>query len=722
MKKYLITLIPVVLLGWRQPGNPSSSGISTSPSVSLEEDLKPTTAQFRTEPLVLFFLSNHHYRKIPLTDSLSSVIYDKYLDDIDHGKMYFQAGDIAKFESYRHSFDDFLINGQLDVPFEIYNLFRKRYKERSDYIQEVLASNKSFDFTKDEMLDTDREKATYAPNKEALDALWYKYIKSEALDLKLAGKADSSSITTLRDRYKNRDRALARIRSEQVFQMYMNAYAESLDPHTSYMSPSTADRFNQDMSQSLEGIGAVLREDGNYIKIVDVIPGGPAFKGKQVNKEDKIIAVAQGDEGKMVDIVGWFVDDAVKLIKGPKGTVVRLQIVAANSLPNTPPKEIRIVREKIKLEEQRAKKEVITITQNNKDFKIGVIDIPMFYRDFEGAQHREKEFSSTTRDVQKLITELKGENIDGIIIDLRNNGGGSLTEAISLTGLFINKGPVVQVKESQGEVEVQSDTDPMIAYNGPLAVMVNRFSASASEIFAAAIQDYHRGVIVGEQSYGKGTVQTLIDLKPSMLQQGRQADLATSGSLSVTGANEKLGNVKMTVAKFYRVNGSSTQLKGVMPDLELPSAFAANEYGEGSQSSALPWDQIASSKYEETKDIDKKIVDKLKDKYKQRLKSDAELKKLVEDLEAYRKAKDNKLVSLQETKRKEERDEAEKKRAALNQLGEDGGDEDEDATTKDTTKAKDAKKKDIYLKETGRILSDLVVITKESNLAGTKKK
>lgn len=716
MKKYLITLIPVVLLGWRQPGNPSSGGISVSSPVSLEEDLKPTTAQFRTEPLVLFFLSNHHYRKIPLTDSLSSVIYDKFLDDIDHGKMYFQAGDIAKFESYRYSFDDFLINGQLDVPFEIYNLFRKRYKERSDYIQEVLASNKPFDFTKDEMLDTDREKATYAKDKEALDALWYKYIKSEALDLKLAGKADSSSVTTLRDRYKNRDRALARIRSEQVFQMYMNAYAESLDPHTSYMSPSTADRFNQDMSQSLEGIGAVLREDGNYIKIVDVIPGGPAFKGKQVNKEDKIIAVAQGDEGKMVDIVGWFVDDAVKLIKGPKGTVVRLQIVAANALPNTPPKEIRIVREKIKLEEQRAKKEVITVTQNNKDFKIGVIDIPMFYRDFEGAQHREKEFSSTTRDVQKLINELKGENIDGIIIDLRNNGGGSLTEAISLTGLFINKGPVVQVKESQGEVEVQSDNDPMIAYNGPLAVMVNRFSASASEIFAAAIQDYHRGIIVGEQSYGKGTVQTLIDLKPSMLENLRRQTEVGSASSS-----EKLGNVKMTVAKFYRINGSSTQLKGVIPDLELPSAFAPNEYGEGSQSSALPWDQIASSKYEVTKDIDKRIVDKLNDKYKQRLKSDSDLKKLVEDLDAYRKAKDNKLVSLQETKRKQERDEAEKKRAALNQLGEDGGDEDED-TAKEADKSKDAKKKDIYLKETGRILSDLVVLSKEANLAGTKKK
>lgn len=703
MKKYLITLIPVVLLGWRQPGTPESARTTSSPvATTLEDDLKPTAVQFRTEPIVARLLRDYHYRKISLNDSLSSVIYNKYLDDIDHGKLYFLAGDVAKYEQYRYSFDEFLNSGELDIPFQIYNLFRKRYKERSEYIQQVLATDKPFDFTVDESLDTDRDKASYAKTTEELNDIWRKYIKSEALDLKLAGKPDSSAITTLRDRYKNRDRALARIRSEQVFQMYMNAFAESLDPHTNYMSPSTADRFNQDMSQSLEGIGAVLREDGNYIKIVDVIPGGPAFKGKQVNKEDRITAVAQGDEGKMVDIVGWFVDDAVKLIKGPKGTVVRLQILAANALPNTPPKEIRIVREKIKLEEQRAKKEVITISQNGKDFKVGVIDIPMFYRDFEGAQHREKEFSSTTRDVQKLITELKSENVDGIVIDLRNNGGGSLTEAISLTGLFINKGPVVQVKESMGEVEVQSDTDPMIAYNGPLAVMVNRFSASASEIFAAAIQDYKRGVVVGEQSYGKGTVQTLIDLN-----QYRPKE------------TEQLGKVKMTVAKFYRINGSSTQLKGVMPDIELPTAFAANEYGEGSQSSALPWDQIASSKYEPTNDIDGKVVSKLTEKYKHRLKSDEDLKKLLVDLEAYRKAKDNKLVSLQEVKRKKERDEAEKKRAALNQLGEDG-DEDEDSVS--TTKADPKKKKDIYLTETGRILADLAVLVKEQNLAGTKKK
>ena len=705
MKKYLITLIPVVLLGW-QRGPVQQNAIVTT-ETSLAEDIKPTAAQYKAEELSTRILSNYHYRKTKLNDSLSSAIFDKYIDGIDHGRLYFLASDMAEFEKYRYSFDDFLQKRELDVPFNMYNLFRKRYQERSEYIQTLLKTPKPFDYTVDETLNTDREKVAWAKSNDELNDTWRKYLKSEALDLKLAGKADSSVVKTMSDRYKNRDRGLSRIRTEQVFQMFMNAYAESLDPHTSYMAPTSADRFKQEMSQSVEGIGALLREEDNYIKIVEVIPGGPAFKGKQLKKEDKIIGVAQGDDGKFVDLVGWFVDDAVKLIKGTKGTVVRLQVLSADALSSTPPKEIRLVREKIKLEDSRAKKEIVSVNTGNKDYKIGVIDIPLFYRDFEGAQQKEKEFSSTTRDVQKLITELQAESVDGIVIDLRNNGGGSLTEAVSLTGLFINKGPVVQVKEGQGDIQVETDNDPMVAYNGPMAVMVNRFSASASEIFAAAIQDYKRGIIVGEQTYGKGTVQTLIDLNQWAPKE-----------------TDQLGQVKLTVAKFYRINGSSTQLKGVMPDLELPSAFKVNEYGEGSQPSALPWDQIASSKYESANNINDKIVGQLRDKYKQRLKSDEELKTLVKTLDEFKKARENKIVSLQEAKRKVERDEAEKKRAALKQLGEDAEDEDEDADPKVATEApKDVKKKkDIYITETGRMLADLIVISKEPSLAGAKKK
>jgi carboxyl-terminal processing protease len=707
MKKYLITLIPVVLLGWQR--GPDQQQMAALPGVetSMEEDIKPVPAQYKAEELTTRILSSYHYRKTKLNDSLSAAIFDKYIDAIDHGKLYYLASDIAAFDKYKNSFDDYLQKRELDVPFEMYNVFRKRYKERSEYIQTLLKETKPFDFSADESMNTDREKAVWAKSTEELNDTWRKYLKSEALDLKLSGKADTAVVGMLRDRYKNRDRALGRIRTEQVFQMFMNAYAESMDPHTSYMAPTSADRFKQEMSQSLEGIGALLGEEDNYIKIKDVIPGGPAFKGKQLKKEDKIIAVAQGDEGKMVDIIGWFVDDAVKLIKGPKSTVVRLQVISADALPGTPPKEYRLVREKIKLEEQRAKSEIVSINNANKNFKIGVIDIPLFYRDFEGAQHKEKEFSSTTRDVQKLITELQAANVDGIVIDLRNNGGGSLTEAVSLTGLFINRGPVVQVKEGQGEIEVQSDNDPSIAYDGPMAVMVNRFSASASEIFAAAIQDYKRGIIVGEQTYGKGTVQTLIDLNQWVPKE-----------------TDQLGQVKLTVAKFYRINGSSTQLKGVMPDLELPTAFKTNEYGEGSQPSALPWDQIASSRYEMTNNVNAKIIGQLQDKYKQRLKSDEELKTLVKTLDEFKAARENKVVSLQESKRKLERDEAEKKRTAMKQLGEDADDEDEDeADPKAAEAPKEVKKKkDIYLTETGRMLADLILISKEPSLAGTKKK
>jgi len=706
MKKYLITLIPVILLGWQRGPVQEKGTVNIAPTTSLEEDIKPIPAQYKAEELTTRILSSYHYRKLKLNDSLSAAIYDKYIDGIDHGHLYYLASDISGFDKYKLSFDDYLQSRELDVPFEIYNVFRKRYKERSDYIQALLKESKPFDYSVDESINTDREKAPWAKSADELNDTWRKYLKSEALDLKLTGKADTAVVSTLRDRYKNRDRALGRIRTEQVFQMFMNAYAESMDPHTSYMAPTSADRFKQEMSQSLEGIGALLGEENNYITIKEVIPGGPAFKGKQLKKDDKIVAVAQGDEGKMVDIVGWFVDDAVKLIKGPKSTVVRLQIVSADALAGNPPKEYRLVREKIKLEEQRAKKEIVSINSGKKDYKIGVIDIPLFYRDFEGAQHKEKEFSSTTRDVQKIITELQAENVDGIVIDLRNNGGGSLTEAVSLTGLFINRGPVVQVKEGQGEIEVQSDNDATIAYDGPMAVMVNRFSASASEIFAAAIQDYKRGIIVGEQTYGKGTVQTLIDLNQWVPKE-----------------TDQLGQVKLTVAKFYRINGSSTQLKGVMPDLELPTAFKTNEYGEGSQPSALPWDQIPSSKYEATTKINEKIVAQLKDKYNTRLKTDEELKTLVKTLDDFKKARENKMVSLQESKRKVERAEAEKKRAAMKSLGEDADDDEDAADTKVADAPKEVKKKkDIYLNETGRMLADLIVISKEPSLAGTKKK
>ncbi len=696
MKRYLIALASVLLLSL-QPDSSRSGNAALPPFKGAEDDLKPTVSQQKVEAYITKIFSGYHYRKFTLNDSLSSKMFDNYLDEMDRSKLYFLGSDVQYFEKYRNQLDDNLNNGNLDAAFEMYNTFRKRYKERSAYI-ETLLTNPKFDFASDESFNTDREKAEWAKNPEELNELWRKIIKNDALEIKLSGKSDSLVVSTLKDRYKNRDRNLGRIKSEQVFQMYMNAFCEVLDPHTRYFSPADSDRFKQEMYKSLDGIGAMLREDGNYIKVVSIVPGGAAFKDKRLKQDDKIVGVAQGDTGRIEDIVGWYVDDAVKKIKGTRGSVVRLQVISADALPNTPPKEIRLVREKINLQESRATKEIVTINQNKRDYKIGVINLPSFYRDFEAAGKREKDFASTTRDVQRMIDSLRLENIDGLVLDLRNNGGGSLTEAISLTGLFIPKGPVVQVKESTGETETYTDPDPSVVYDGPLAVLINRFSASASEIFAAAIQDYKRGLVIGEQTYGKGTVQTMVDLNQWMPRE-----------------TDKLGQVNITVQKFYRINGSSTQRKGVTPDVEFPSAFSAEEYGESSQPTALPWDQIASSRFDLSKSLNEKQVGKLKEKHQQRMKSDAELKKLVEELDLFRKARENKVVSLQETKRKKERDEAERKREALKKLSGDELDDDEDAPST-APKAK-KKKKDIYLLEASRVLTDYIIVGKSPSLA-----
>jgi len=695
MKSLLIALAPVLLLGLQPDDSRSRGVIASHPSAISEDDLKPTITQEKVEAYVTKIFSGYHYRKFGLNDSLSNKMYENYLNEIDRAKLYFLASDVQSFEKYRNQLDESLSNGDLTAAYDMYNTFRKRYRERSAYIDKLL-TKPAFDFTVDESFNTDREKVAWAKTPDELNEVWRKLIKNEALELRISGKADSSIVTLLKDRYKNRERNLGRFRSEQVFQMYMNAFCEVLDPHTRYFSPADSDRFKQDMYQALEGIGAVLREDGNYIKVVEVVPGGPAFKDKRLKKDDRIIGVAQGDEGKYEDIVGWYVDDAVKKIKGAKGTVVRLQVLAADALPSDPPKEIRLAREKVNLQTSRAKKEVVTITQNKHDYKIGIIQIPSFYRDFESAGKRDKDFASTTRDVQKLLDSLKAENVEGVVIDLRNNGGGSLTEAISLTGLFISKGPVVQVREQTGETEVQADLNPEVNYDGPLAVLTNRFSASASEIFAAAIQDYKRGIVLGEQTYGKGTVQTMVDLNQWIKDP------------------DKLGQINITVAKFYRINGSSTQRKGVSPDIEFPSAFSAAEYGESSQPTALPWDQIATTRYDLTKYLNEKQVEKLREKYQQRLKNEPELKTFVDELELFRKARENTVVSLQETKRKKEREEAEKKRQALKKL--ETEDEDDDETSV-ATKPADKKKKDIYMIETERILADYIALIKSPSMA-----
>jgi carboxyl-terminal processing protease len=609
---------------------------------------------------------------------------------LDPNKVYFLASDIEEVEKYRFTIDEQLNLGDLTSAFQIYNLYQKRMMERFAYVDKII--KQPMDFTIEETYQPDREKAAWAKSSADLDDYWRKDVKRQLLDWKIGGKADTTAVRELNDRYKRSAKYMARTRAEDVFQVFMNAYTDSIDPHTSYMIPKAAQEFNKDMAQSFEGIGATLRLEGDYVTIQDLVPGGPAFRSKQINPKDRIVGVAQGDEGAFVDVIGWFTDDAVKLIRGPKGTVVRLKILPGSGVTGSPTTEVRIVREKIKLEEQTAKKEILNFKQGASTYKLGLITIPMFYRDFEGARKREADFKSTSADVRKFLNEFKQEGIDGLVIDLRNNGGGSLIEAVELTGLFIPKGPVVQRKQSDGKISQEIDRDPAQVYDGPMAIMINRFSASASEIFAAAIQDYKRGIIVGEQSYGKGTVQSVIDLDNYM-------------------ANEKdpVGQLKITLEKFYRVNGSSTQHKGVSPDFALPSAFSAEEFGESSQPSALPWDMIPTTAYTPTNNIVAPALAQLQAAFQTRLKTKPDLIKLKQDFERWKKIKEQNSISLNMEKRKKELDEQKKKpdesQAVMDALGA----ADETPADKDKKeKAADKHAKDAYLKETQQILSDWI--------------
>lgn len=642
---------------------------------------------FREEQLFAnTVLTRYHFKKFVLNDSLSSLIFDRYLMALDPSKLYFVDSDIKKFEKFRFKIDDHLLDGDLDKAYEIFNIYRNRVFERINYAIDILQNE--FDFSIDEYLEIKRDSSNWALNENELNEIWRKRVKNDALNLKLAGKEWNSISETLKKRYESIRKAVAQTKSEDVFQLYMNSYTETIDPHSNYLLPITSDNFKIDMSRSLEGIGAQLQSEDDYTKVVEVIPGGPAFKSNLLHRDDKIIGVAQGEDGEMVDIVGWRVNDVVKLIRGPKGTIVRLLILQAADGPNAIPKEIKLVRDKVKLEDQSAKKQILEFKNGIHPYRIGVISIPAFYLDYEAAQRGERDYKSTTNDVRKLIQQLKNENINGIIIDLRNNGGGSLSEAVELTGLFIKDGPIVQVKHAFGNIDVQDDPDPSIVYDGPLAVLVNRFSASASEIFSAAIQDYGRGIILGEQTYGKGTVQNLIDLNRMM---GSNAN--------------RFGQVKITIAKYYRITGGSTQHLGVIPDIAFPSVIDANEFGESSEPSALPWDQIQSTAYNTYANI-AEFIPLLKSKHELRIKNDPLFQSYLEDVNESRQKRQRSLISLNETIRRKEKEEEDLKKER--QKNKDLESLSVRLVGKEELSEKDSTSKDALLNESAFILSDYI--------------
>ncbi|MEW6993856.1 carboxy terminal-processing peptidase [Colwelliaceae bacterium MEBiC 14330] len=575
-----------------------------------------------------------HYKKITIDDALSGEVFDRYIKQLDYARNVFLASDIAALQKHRLEFDTMLTRGKLDTAFNIYNLNMKRRLERYEYaisLLDVAGEKAPFDFSKDEVYTFDREDAPWPANQAELDELWRLKVKSDVLNLTLTKKKWPKIKEVLTKRYNYAIKRLKQSESEDAFQLVMNSFARVVEPHTSYLSPRNAERFQVDMNLSLEGIGAELRSIEDYTVIHRIVTGGPADKSKQLKSKDRIVGVAQGEKD-FEDVIGWRLDDVVELIKGAKGTTVRLQVLSGDSDDEANIKVVSIVRDIIKLEDRAAKSEVYLAEPDVADSKkLGVITIPSFY-------------NNLSVDVKKEIAKLKEQEVQGIIVDLRGNGGGSLSEATLLTGLFIDKGPVVQIRDGANRIQVNSDRDGISYFDGPLTVMVDRYSASASEIFSAAIQDYGRGVIVGEHTFGKGTVQQHRGL-------GRVYDLY----------EKPLGSIQYTIAKFYRINGGSTQHRGVLPDIEFPTAIDPQDWGESKEENALPWDHIQQAQYTPLHELDKDIA-YLTSLYQQRIKTNPDFNYLLEDISRYKAEKDDKTISLNLDTRKTEREARKSKR------------------------------------------------------------
>ncbi|WP_316822098.1 carboxy terminal-processing peptidase [Pedobacter gandavensis] len=657
LKRTLLVIFTAAVLACQASPKPQ-------PLVKGVTNIVPDERQALVVREVVGLIENYNYKKIKLNDSISSLILDKYIKDLDPYRYYFLASDIKDFEQFRYSLDDDFRIGDLSAPFYIFNVYLKRYNEWLNY---TLAQVKGkYNFDENDTYVFDREKMPWETSITGLQDIWKKKVKYDLVNLKIAGTPAAKNIETLTKRYENLKSQTNKVNNQDVFQLIMDAFTETIDPHTNYFNPINAQQFNEDMARSFEGIGARLKLENDILKIDEVIPGGPAFKSKLLSAGDRIVGVAQGN-GEFEDIIGWRIDNSVSKIKGPKGTKVRLKIIPAGRDLSSKPIIIELMRERIVMEDQSAKKTVKTIQSEGKPYKIGIIRVPAFYADFKAANAGDPNYKSTTRDVRLLIDTLKNKDkVDAIVMDLRANGGGSLVEAIDLTGLFIDKGPVVQVRDTKNEIEVNEDTNPGVAWDGPLGVMVDRLSASASEIFAGAIQDYGRGVIMGTQTYGKGTVQSSIDLNklvnPSLLQ--RIAALVNKDAkVTMTtkdGAPIQLGQINLTMAKFYRVNGSSTQHKGVMPDIQFPSLYPLNKIGEDTEPSALPWDEVPKSNFSPVANL-APLKPELQKLHEERMAKSLDYKTLEQDIADMKKRDGEISITLNEAKLKAERDSLETK-------------------------------------------------------------
>ncbi len=649
------------------------------------QNIKPDEQQSLVLREVVQLIENYNYKKVKVTDSISSIIFDRYIKALDPSRYYFLASDIKDFEKYRKTLDDDFRVGDLSAPFYIFNVYLKRYNDRINYSMSQIKAQ--YDYTQNDTYVYDREKMPWVSSVSELDQIWKKRVKYELVNLKIAGTDDSKNVETLNKRYLSLKTQSSKFNNQDVFQILMNSFTEAIDPHTNYFNPRNAETFNVEMSRSIEGIGATLQLENEVTKIVSLVPGGPAFKSKQINAGDRIVGVAQGINGEFEDIVGWRIDNAVSKIKGPKGTTVKLKIIPSGQELSSKPIIITLVREKVNLVDQSAKKSVKTILSDGKPYKIGIIDVPAFYADFKAANAGDPNYKSTTRDVRLLLDTLKNfDKVDAIVMDLRANGGGSLLEAIDLTGLFIDKGPVVQVKDLRGNVEIDEDKQPGSTWDGPFGVLVDRLSASASEIFAGAIQDYGRGIIMGTQTYGKGTIQSSIDLNrfvsPSILQKltalfkkpqttqlvPKSGEPIESSVILDKEGIPQLGQINLTIGKFYRINGNSTQHKGVMPDFSFPSVYPMDKIGEDTEPSALPFDVVKPSNFNVVSDLNA-VKANLAKLHAQRMSNSIAYKILQDDIAEAKKRDGQTTITLNEKKLKAERDALELKSISrLNEL------------------------------------------------------
>ncbi|WP_291994749.1 carboxy terminal-processing peptidase [Candidatus Accumulibacter sp. ACC003] len=719
MKKILLWIVFLTVVG----AQAASSDLATLAAPPLQ----PLPEQSKAARLSAELLTRYHYRAVPLDDALSEKIAERYLKLLDSEKLFFVQGDIDQLKVARTKFDDAIYAENLGLPFAVFNLYTRRVFERFTYARSLLAGG--FDFSEKERYDYGREKAAWAKSGKEINELWRARVKNDWLRLKLAGRDDKSIVETLDKRYENSLQRVGRTKSEDAFQLFMNAYATAIEPHTDYMGPRAAEEFEIAMRLSLVGIGAVLTQKDDYTVIRELVPGGPAQLSEQLKPGDRIVGVAQGKKGAMTDIVGWRMDDAVALIRGESDSVVVLDILPVDGGPDGKHKVVSITRKKITLEQQAAKKSVISVADGKTTQRIGVISLPTFYADFEARGRGAADYKSATRDVARLLDELKADKVDGVLVDLRNNGGGSLAEAVELSGLFIGAGPVVQQRDAKGGVTVARAADAVLAWNGPLAVLINRRSASASEIFAAAIQDYGRGLVIGERSFGKGTVQTMVNL-----------------NRFVKDKTPELGELKMTIAQFFRVTGGTTQLRGVEPDISLPSFADEDNSGESSLENALPWVKIPATDYARQGNP-KALVPALKMRHEARVKFMQDYQFLKEDVAELGRLRKRNSISLNEAERRQERDTQEARIALREKLRGDGKSAGSDArgeagnagnrsSSRDDglqaderdlgneLAAEKARKnaKDILLEEAARILGDEVGLLPRENRVAARHK